>query len=77
MSTKSKKRRAKRHLVHRRPTEAMVQKVLRLQRHLHRAVVVHPGKGPTALISELVKKLDRASGDTPRGIRARRQRRRG
>jgi hypothetical protein len=43
MSTKSKKRQVKRHRIHRKPTEAVVQKILRAQAALMNAIKVAPG----------------------------------
>ena len=42
MGTKSKKRRLKRHRLHRKPTEAAVQKILRAQAALMNAIQVAP-----------------------------------
>jgi hypothetical protein len=46
--------------MHKRPSEAAVQKVIRLQRAIVRAIEVAPGASPTPRIRALVKKLAKA-----------------
>lgn len=64
MSTKSHKRRLRRHRTHFAPTEAMSQKVIRLQHRLHDAIRNNDAPVARAVFKALVR-AESAAGPNP------------
>lgn len=75
MSTKSVKRRLRRHKIHHEPTEAMVQKVVRLQKRLGKVIAASAAHPPPMVVA-LVKELERAEDKAPEPTAAERKKER-